>query len=966
MKRVASTLVLVSVALTHFPPSGVARTNQLSVVGWIPAQTFVMGDANGVGMPDQRPAHPVTLSAYYIAPYLVTVQEYCDFLNSSGEHVESGTFIVRKDGGEVLVNYPYSPITQDSGKYVPKAGTSRQPMYYVTWEGAALYCNYLSEKEGRNPIYQPTNQWACDFRAGGYHLPTEAQWECAARGKHFNGIYPWGNAISPSNANYGGNFGYITNVGTYKPNDYGLYDMAGNVMQWCNDWYKYEYYAACASGITDPSGPPEDQLTGHGVRVLRGGAYYQPASFQTCAYRYGTADTKGCFSFNGFRVARSTSQKGRSEAKVRTEGNPEEMKMTSDWLAHSFFNAAGRSPSGVKFPFSFKFGGKPSSRLLQSWKVSVVEHPVEDGKVWKAVRAHDPKTGLEISCEISTYRRFPIVDYVLQITNRGATDTPILEELQALDYTFSRPPGENREFILRHSRGSRAAASDFSPTEELLAPNTRLTFGGHGGRPSDFSMPFMNLSWGNAGALLAIGWSGQWLSSFERDHDSSLRVTTGLEYFRAKLHPGEGIRTPRILLTFWDGEDNLRGHNLFRQFMLAHGIPKIDGKPIAPPIAASYSGLNDYTESNQVAVASKYGERGIEVQWIDAGWFVGGWPNGAGTWEPKPENFPKGLGPVGDAVHKAGMKFLLWFEIERVSRGSQIAREHPEWVIGPITEYGGLFNWGIPAARQWITDKVSEQIEKGKVDIFRMDFNMEPLMYWQRNDSLDRQGMTEMRFVEGMYQIWDDLRARHPGLWIDNCASGGRMFDLETATRSISLTQSDGPYEPDRTASVGVIGQLQNGGLNLYLPFHAGATFGLEPSYEFRSGMTSGNVLAVGIHDESVEKIRKTVETYQKVRPYFGGDYYPLFDHKEDETVWYGYQLHRPDQQRGMVVVFRRSQSIISKRSIALHAIDFDSTYKLTDQDSGETKKLSGRLLRTLLVEIPQSPGSRIMFYEKE
>ncbi len=826
MKRFPSTRVLVLVAFTYAMASAAIGAAPEQRAGWIPAQTFIMGDQTGAGWPDQKPAHPVTLSSYYIASHLVTVQEYCDFLNSSSWDIEDGTFIVRKEGGEVLVNYPYSPVTKDGGKYIPKAHADRQPMYYVTWEGAALYCNYLSEN-----------------------------------------VYPWGNTISSMNANYANQLGYITNVGSYKPNDYGLYDMAGNVMQWCHDWYKFEYYADCSSGIVDPSGPPEDQLTGHGVRALRGGAYYQPSSFQTVAYRYGTADTKGCFSYNGFRVAKSSSRmKAEAEAIERTEGSSNELIKASNWLDHAFLQTTRHYNSQAAFPFSFKLGGIPSSKLLKTWKMHVTESAIQDGKTRRIIRANDPKTGLEISCEIVTYEKFPVVEWVLQISNGGTSDTAIIEDLQALDYLFNRPLDEKREFIVRHSRGSRAAASDFFPKDELLGPRMKLTLGGHGGRPSDYSLPFMNLSWGNGGAVMAVGWSGQWLSSFERDQDRSLRVRTGLEQFRARLHPGESIRTPRMLLLFWNGEDKLRGHNLFRQFMLAHGIPRIDGKPVVPPIAASFAGLNDYTEQNQRVVAPKYGERGIEVQWIDAGWFVGGWPNGAGTWEPKPETFPNGLGPVGEAVHAAGMKFLLWFEIERVSRGSKIAREHPEWVIGPITEYGGVFNWGIPQAREWMTEKVSEQLQKGKVDIFRMDFNMEPLMYWQRNDSPDRQGMTEMRFVEGMYQLWDDLRARHPGLWIDNCASGGRMFDLETATRSISLTQSDGPYEPDRTSSTAVIGQLQNDGLNLYLPFHAGANFGIEPSYEFRSGMTSGNVLAVGVDAEPVAKIRKTVETYQRFR----------------------------------------------------------------------------------------------------
>jgi alpha-galactosidase len=120
------------------------------------------------------------------------------------------------------------------------------------------------------------------------------------------------------------------------------------------------------------------------------------------------------------------------------------------------------------------------------------------------------------------------------------------------------------------------------------------------------------------------------------------------------------------------------------------------------------------------------------------------------------------------------------------------------------------------------------------------------------------------------------------------------------------------------------------------------------------------------VDKEPVDKIRPTIDIYKKVRPYFEGDYYPLFDHRVDETVWFGYQLHRPDQQRGMVVIFRRSAALTPKRPVALHAIDYDAQYKVTDQDTGETKVMSGSALRTMAVEIPQTSGSKIFFYEKQ
>ena len=448
------------------------------------------------------------------------------------------------------------------------------------------------------------------------------------------------------------------------------------------------------------------------------------------------------------------------------------------------------------------------------------------------------------------------------------------------DRAFTRRAGPGREFMLRHSHGSRATIWDYAPTDEILGPNERRVLGGHSGRSSDYSLPFMNLAWDDGGAVMAVGWSGQWQSVFERDNDRSMRVLVGLENMHLRLHPGESIRTPRVLLLFWQGENSLRGHNLFRQLILAHYNPRVNGHLVIPPIAAGTADLNEYSEQNQVAGAHQLAERGIEVQWIDAGWFIGGWPDGMGTWAPKPDKFPRGMGPVGDAVHAAGLKFLVWFELERVSKGSQIAREHPEWVIGPITGYGGLLNFGIPAAREWITNVISEQISRSHIDIFREDYNMESLDYWQRNDTPDRQGMTESQWVEGMYRIWDDLPARNPGLAIDNCASGGRLIDLETTMRGVPLWESDLQiYGPTPTGS-----QLQNDGLNLYLPMHSGGSAGVEPDYDFRSAMQAGNVIA-DIQKKPIEQARRTVAMYQRVRPYFEGDYYPLFEHTADEMT---------------------------------------------------------------------------------
>jgi alpha-galactosidase len=923
-----------------------------------------MGDTTGDGRKDEQPPHPVTLSRYWMAPRLVTAEQYCEFLNDCGWVKLDEAFIVPKDATHsddtswgTLVNLPFSPIELKLGRYVPRPGLEHKPMYYVTWEGAAYYCNWLSQKQGLSACYLPKQNWTWNRFAGGYHLPTEAQWECAARAGQSGRTYPWGDQVSPRLANYANQVGHITDVGAYPPNPCGLHDLAGNVMEWCQDWYDAASYAGCDSGTQNPVGPPDVATQAAQMRALRGAMYYHPLSFHTCSRRYGTSDTKGCFSFNGFRVVREDPASVQDFAGPSTSerGTTREMQTAKAWFAGHFHDEA--------LPLSFTLDGQASARLLQNWKFTCAEANAGDGKRKQTITAADPKSGLELSCEVTLFERFPAVDWVVRVTNRSAKDSPLLENLQVLDESFVKPESEKREFILRHSRGSRAWSDDFIPTDTLLPPDSHFTLGGHGGRSSDSDLPFMNLQWGNGGAVLAVGWTGQWQARFERGQANAVRVQAGMERLRTRLLPGESIRTPRVLVCFWDGQDMLRGHNLFRQLILAHYTPRVDGEPVHPPIALSSAGLNGYTEANQLAAIPKLKERGIETLWIDAGWFVGGWPNGAGTWQPKPDCFPRGFGPVGEAAHAAGLKFLVWFELERVSQGSRLAREHPEWVIGPITEYGGLLNLGIPAARRWLTDLVSEQLASGKIDVLRQDMNMEPLGYWLRNDSADRLGMTESKFVEGLYALFDELRSRHPGLWIDDCASGGRNIDLEMLMRGIPLWQSDAQCVPFAAE----MGQMQNNGLNLYLPMHSGGTGckdgAQEPSYGFRSTLSAGNPESFDANAPAAPA-QRSVQTCLRTRPFFAGDYYPLFAPTPALHRWFGYQLHRPDLNQGMIMVFRRAQCPQTDATVLLHGLQSERAYRLTDQETGEARELDGKELATLLVKVPQAPGSRLLLYE--
>ena len=139
------------------------------------------------------------------------------------------------------------------------------------------------------------------------------------------------------------------------------------------------------------------------------------------------------------------------------------------------------------------------------------------------------------------------------------------------------------------------------------------------------------------------------------------------------------------MLLHWSG-DRIDAHNTFRRLLLAHYLPKLDGRPIDLAVNAqsfNSSGGQGYwaSEAGQIAAARVTRDLGCDTHWLDAGWFEGNFPNGVGNWFPKPREFPKGLRPVGDACQELGLKFLVWYEPERVADGTRIAREQPQFVL---------------------------------------------------------------------------------------------------------------------------------------------------------------------------------------------------------------------------------------------------------------------------------------------
>ena len=585
-----------------------------------------------------------------------------------------------------------------------------------------------------------------------------------------------------------------------------------------------------------------------------------------------------------------------------------------------------------------------------------------------------------VKCTVTCFTDFPAVEWVLNFSNASGKNTPLIEKAAEIDYSFVAE-GEGA-FVLHHAKGSNAERSDFQPIDEKLQTGKNIYMTPIGGRSSDnTAFPFFNMEMpGKQGVMVAVGWTGKWYTDVLQTNEKSVSLKSGMERMQLVLYPKEEIRTPKICLLFWKGEDRMIGHNQFRQFILAHHSRKINGQFAEYPLSGSFdygdpAPCGEYeclTEEFAVALVKRYQQFKIlpEVFWLDAGWYTGcgggkengSWWQNVGNWSVEQERFPHGLKPVADAVHQTGSKFMVWFEPERVRPGTQIDREHPEWLIKLPKNDNFLFDLGNKDALAWMIKHISDILRNEGIDYYRQDFNFDPMPYWIANDKPGRIGISEIRHIEGLYAFWDSLLKNFPNLMIDNCASGGRRLDLETTTRSAPLWRTDYQYgEPNGY-------QCHTYGLNFYLPIHGTAIYKTD-SYTFRSGLGATAVLnweVTGKESEAIPSIQKRIQDYKNLRPYFYGDYYPLTESRNNtrDNVWLAYQLNRPQQKDGIIIAFRRGDCKNESIHTKLSGLVETTTYELFYEDYGVKVSKTGReLMEGFDMTIPSKPASLMIRY---
>jgi formylglycine-generating enzyme required for sulfatase activity len=276
----------------------------------LPAGTFTMGDTVGYwstnGYTNEIPLTNVTLSSFYIGKYDVTNTEYCAFLNSQGNLTEGGYLWIEAT----------NPGIAGTGPFTVVSGYENHPVVEVSWYGAVAYCNWLSDLEGLTKCYgdytlDGSGRWGVNganfHRANnGYRLPTNAEWEYACRansttdyfwGENYDPIVPGSPLLISNYCWWSGNCIDMKAVGLLLPNGFGLYDMNGNVWQWCND-YNHTYSGGNEINPIGPTTAPP--VPG---RICRGGGFYGNPNYSRSSSRASNLPAGGAVI--GFRIVRT-------------------------------------------------------------------------------------------------------------------------------------------------------------------------------------------------------------------------------------------------------------------------------------------------------------------------------------------------------------------------------------------------------------------------------------------------------------------------------------------------------------------------------------------------------------------------------------------------------------------------------------------------------------------------------------
>jgi alpha-galactosidase len=427
----------------------------------------------------------------------------------------------------------------------------------------------------------------------------------------------------------------------------------------------------------------------------------------------------------------------------------------------------------------------------------------------------------------------------------------------------------------------------------------------------------------------ALAWSGSWRITVEQDTLQQVRVTGGYNPFDFgyRLEAGQSLATP----VFYGGytHDGVGGASrLLHRFELTSILPQKPAPKVRPVLYNSWEAMGfDVDEAGQEALAAKAASIGVERFVVDDGWFGQRKTDhaGLGDWYVNQQKFPNGLKPLIDKVHALGMDFGLWVEPEMVNPDSDLYRKHPDWVLNftgrPRTEGRNqlVLNLAREDVRQYVYGFLDKLLRENDIAFLKWDYNRN----WSEPGwpavSAEEQKQVYVKYIDNLYAILRELRAKHPGVEIEDCSGGGGRVDLGLLRYTDEAWASDNTDPFDRLT-------IQDGFTYAYTPGVMMAWVTDSPNwvnhrttsveYRFLSSMQGGLGIGANLNHwmpEDFATAKRLVTEYKQIR----------------ETVQHG-SLYRLISPRGSEASVTESVSSDRSQAVAfafLHSSQFGYQY---------------------------------------
>lgn len=499
-------------------------------------------------------------------------------------------------------------------------------------------------------------------------------------------------------------------------------------------------------------------------------------------------------------------------------------------------------------------------------------------------------------------------------------------------------------------------------TRNPLIPG-RFTLESRSGIPGHDALPFVAIDAAateRAGDIwsVALAWSGSWKIVTQLADDGGLHIVGGVNDFdlRHALAPGAVLELPAM--TGIHSTGGLTGMSRRWHRFQRNGVVPDPQRPRPVHFNSWEVAFFDISFDQQLKLATSVAGLGVELFVIDDGWFVGRNSDtaGLGDWSPDPVKFPDGIRPLADAVHELGMQFGLWVEPEMVNEDSELFRAHPDWIYQwpnrPRTYRRNqlMLDFSRPDVQDWAIDLLDSLIRENRLDYFKWDMNR-PLSE-PNSSSVADGGSVWIEHVHGLYRVWDELRTRHPDLWIESCASGGGRADLGTLHRTHWAWPSDNTDPLERL-------EIQHGFSMLNLPMTM-ASWVTDSAHQlgqrdtplrFRFHVSMCGVLAIGgkvpdWSDADRALASELIALYKDIRPLVQfGELFRLDSPTPGLTTALSYVAENHD--RAVVFIFAQAVMHTSQQQlIRLRGLDQDARYRLTHTGTGEASEFSGSFLQ--------------------